>query len=425
VPPLEFEKVIEQKSRLQSEVLILRHEIRTVKEQLQKVGTERNDLSYKYDMLLQKYNSVAEELSRLKATDQNLRMQVEAFGKVDKVSMTVKHYHHAYFFDSDEENNNRPSCSLRNWDKFSDSQIQTMTSLPSKLWIECFGRILRSASENHALVRLKLVESEMMSFENQVLFVFEKLRRGISYKYMAVSWGCSEKFLQRTFNRLIPVLHGLVMGYQKRCGIPTVDEIQAMGVPKWFASFPDARFIVDCTDFPTQAPGNISLKRKLFSNYKNLYSAKVLLCMQPNGYLCEVSLPFPGRVSDDEIAATCEFVKICETGDMILSDKGFRFPERIDGLKSNVQVVAPNFGRRNEQIDVPELRRSSEIAKARSHVERVVRSIKLFQIFRCIHLSHLPRLHQMTQLAGFLVNLQHPIFADLAPLEDDDDDAVL
>jgi hypothetical protein len=408
---------LDTSDEIRAEIERLRAEIVTLQDVVKQVSQqERNELLYQKDLSARATKILLDKIVSLEKVILTLRETISASSGAQKVVSTVSRCDlaaaNAVKHDVCLSRRDRSNRFL---EKMSDAEVQLLTSIPWKGWFYCFGKILRSVARTLDL------HERTISFENQVLFVFEKLRRDQPYRFLAFDWGLSKNFLCETFNKLLPILRAFVLLYQESRKIPTVDEIQAMGVPKWFLSFPGARFIIDCTDFPCETPGDISLKRKMYSSYKNFTSAKVLLVMLPSGYLAEVSLPFPGRVSDDDIAVTCDFVKLCETGDLILSDKGFRFPERLDTLKSNVQVVTPNFLRKNEQMDEQEIRRSREIASARVHVERSVHSLKRFHILMNIHHNFRRRLHEMLDLCGFLTNLQPPLFADLEPNMPPDD----
>ena len=57
--------------------------------------------------------------------------------------------------------------------KLSDKEVKVLTSIPWKGWVECFGKMLRTLAVKFP--EKKLCE-KTVSFEDQVLFVLEKLR---------------------------------------------------------------------------------------------------------------------------------------------------------------------------------------------------------------------------------------------------------
>lgn len=413
-PPETVSELQAENARLRQIVQHLREKTENLRAQRAHFSRECDTLSARVTGLEANSHQLAKESRSLSEKVKNLEGERKNFVNTLKHFPTLTQVKKGIPKKGQEEGNKKREktreSSWRNFDALSDHQIQVLTSIPWKGWLECFAKILRNLQKRDSRHGLS---EKCLNFENQVLFVFEKLRRDPPFSLMSLDWGLSQKFLRTTFWRVVRVLHNFSVGYMASRGVPTVEEIRGMPIPDCFAPLDNARFLIDCTDCQSQMPGHITLKRLMYSSYRGYHSCKFLLASTPTGLLCFVSDPFPGRTSDDDIVVRSEFLKLVKEGDLVLADKGFRIPERHRMVTAEVQFLVPAFLRAKDRMDIEELRYSRTISEARVHIERHVQRFKLFHILREINVQFLERVHLIAQLCGFLTNLQAPLFSEL------------
>ena len=95
-------------------------------------------------------------------------------------------------------------------------------------------------------------------------------------------------------------------------------------MPKVFrVTFPNARVIIDATEFAVERPSSLVSQAGTFSSYKHMNTIKVLIGITPSGAVSFVSQTFEGSISDKQLTAQSGLLDKLEDGDDILADKGF------------------------------------------------------------------------------------------------------
>lgn len=133
--------------------------------------------------------------------------------------------------------------------------------------------------------------------------------------------------------------------------------------------YPRTRCIIDATEIYIQMPSNPTAQQLTFSNYKNHNTLKSLIGITPSGAVCFVSDLYGGNISDKKLTAECGILKLLESGDAIMADRGFTIE---DILPAGVTLNVPP--RLNETGQLTENERSTtrRIASIRIHVERAI-----------------------------------------------------
>jgi len=105
----------------------------------------------------------------------------------------------------------------------------------------------------------------------------------------------------------------------------------------------------------------------MFSRYKNAYIVKVLVAINPSGFICFMSKSYGGRTSDSFITNNRRFLS--KLGDEVLADKGFHgIKVALVGSKS-ILVVPPIL--HNSHFYEDEVLETYTVASVLNYTERV------------------------------------------------------
>ena len=147
-------------------------------------------------------------------------------------------------------------------------------------------------------------------------------------------------------------------------------------------------------------------KKMVYSHYKSQNTFKALIGIALNGTVIFVSELFGGSTSDKQIVSDSGFLDLLVPGECVLADKGFLI---ADLLPRGVCLNIPPFLRRQggkKQFTESQGRATTEIARARIHVERVMSRLKIFKCLSKIRRSDRRRSSIMLQTCAGLVNFQ-------------------
>ena len=163
--------------------------------------------------------------------------------------------------------------------------------------------------------------------------------------------------------------------------------------------YPRTRCIIDATEIYIQMPSNPTAQQLTFSNYKNRNTLKSLIGITPSGAVCFISDLYGGNISDKKLTAECGILKLLESGDAIMADRGF-----------TIEDILP-AGRLNESGQLTENERSTtrRIASIRIHVERAIERIKNYQILHNIPNTIHNSVNQTFFACAILTNFLPPL----------------
>lgn len=105
---------------------------------------------------------------------------------------------------------------------------------------------------------------------------------------------------------------------------------------------------------------------------------KKLICITPAGTISFISKSFGGSASDRYITEACGIIDKIQYGDNIMADKGFNISDLL--ISKGSKLIIPPFLRGKKQFSKNDCKKTSDIAKARIHVERAISRIKDFKI---------------------------------------------
>ena len=178
--------------------------------------------------------------------------------------------------------------------------------------------------------------------------------------------------------------------------------------PSCFRQFPNVISIIDCTEGAVEKPSMAKAQAQTYSTYKSKNTWKKLLSITPCGTISFISNSYGGCASDRYITETCGILDKLKPGDVLMEDKGFNISDLLVGKGS--KLVIPPFLKGKGRFTKRNCRNTSNIAKARIHVERAIARIKDFRILQgAIPLSIKDLLDDILVICAAITNLAPPL----------------
>jgi len=136
-----------------------------------------------------------------------------------------------------------------------------------------------------------------------------------------------------------------------------------------------------------------------------------MTAITPEGLISYFSKSYGDRVSDTVIFQQSDLIKLLESGDAVMTDRGFLIEELC--ARNNWKLIRPPFMKDKKQLSKNEAILTSKIAKARVHVERSNQRIKAFAVLGgTMSVKLIPILDEIFTVVCGTVNLSSPIFKD-------------
>jgi len=145
-------------------------------------------------------------------------------------------------------------------------------------------------------------------------------------------------------------------------------------MPKTFKKdYPNARIIIDATEFYIKRLSSLLSQPCTFSSYKNGNTIKALIGVTPNGGISFVSEAYEGSISDRKLVEVSGLLEKLETGDEVMADKGFTIQDMLIpyGIRLNIPPFGP-FLQSNTQMADSDVFLTKKITSLRVHVERAI-----------------------------------------------------
>ncbi|XP_057299081.1 uncharacterized protein LOC130629759 [Hydractinia symbiolongicarpus] len=178
--------------------------------------------------------------------------------------------------------------------------------------------------------------------------------------------------------------------------------------PKCFKDFPNTIGIIDCTEGGLEKPSLAKAQAQTYSSYKSKNTWKKLLSITPCGTISFISKCYGGCASDRYITETCGILEKINPGDNLMADKGFNISDLLVGRGS--KLIIPRFLKDKIRFTRKNCNRTSNIAKARIHVERAIARIKDFRILQgAIPVTMKDLLDDIFVICAAITNLAPPL----------------
>lgn len=249
----------------------------------------------------------------------------------------------------------------------------------------------------------------VLAVPDQLLLTLYKLRHNPKHPDLAVRFGVSETCVANVFRTCVCALHQILKALHGDV-MPSVAK-NMTSIPACFAGFEGTRVVIDCTEIECDVPRqDMAEQSQSFSHYKQRHTFKALVGVAPNGSVVFVSDLFLGSASDKDITLRSGILEQLCPGDFIVADKGFTIRDILPpGVHLN---VPPRLV--HQQFTPSENRLTTNIARARIHVERVIERIKGYEILKHVPYYLKKSITTIFQVCSWLVNLQKPVIQEVA-----------
>ena len=234
--------------------------------------------------------------------------------------------------------------------------------------------------------------------------VMMKLRLGLLQEHLSDIFKVSSSTVSRIFNTWINFMYDHCKGLVP---YPSAEQIR-FNIPRAFHDYPDCQIIIDCTEFFTEKPSNLSAQWKTWSEYKHHNTFKVLIGVTPSGMVSFISRLWGGRASDRHIIQHDGFVTILHPNMSVMADKGFTID---DLLPHDIDLNIPPRISSKRPMTASEFFSTSHIASVRIIVEMKMEQIKNYKCLQSVlPLSEAHLAEQIIYLCTAFTNLLPPLF---------------
>ncbi|KAI5714446.1 hypothetical protein M8J76_017221 [Diaphorina citri] len=285
----------------------------------------------------------------------------------------------------------------------SDTKVGQYTGLPSKAHFDILLGLISRYKVNY----YDGWNVEKVSLEDQLFCTLVKLRLNLPLFVLSMLFGVADATVHNIFLTFLNVMHKFLFTYMMN-KVPSKEKNKALS-PACFATFPNARIVLDCTEINIAVPSLLKSQKEVYSSYKHHHTFKALIGISPNAVITFVSDLYPGSMSDKVITQQSGVLTNMEAGDLILCDKGFLISDLCAplGVKVNIPpfLTQPQFSR-------SEVEATKRIARAHIHVERAIGRLKNYRILDFIPANLREHSSKILQVCACLVNLQYSLLKE-------------
>ncbi|XP_077537119.1 uncharacterized protein LOC144149430 [Haemaphysalis longicornis] len=279
------------------------------------------------------------------------------------------------------------------------SECYFYTGLPSYSVFEGLYTVLAGG-----MPRSRKGPEPILDCKEQFFLVLVRLRTGMPLQEVARNFGVTVSLCSKLFSKWIVYLQKAL---RQMTRFPSLKQVQKQ-LPHHFREFPDTRIVIDGTEVKIQTPSSMEAQKLTYSPYKHANTIKFLVGATPDGYVSFVSKVWGGSVSDRQMVIESGLLSLLEPGDAIMMDKGFTI---FDVLPDGVKGYMPPFNKPSQgQMTANNVIKTRKIARARVHIERVIRRIKEFHILDSGYPVNMADVgNAVVQTCAFLSNFKNPI----------------
>jgi hypothetical protein len=239
-----------------------------------------------------------------------------------------------------------------------------------------------------------------LCLEDELLLTLMKLRLNLTLDFIASLFQVSPALVSTVISTWISLL---ALELKPLIHWPSPEQLTQY-YPECFHQYGKVCAIIDCTEVQTERPSLDSTNAAMYSNYKERHTYKVLVACTPGGTVSFISDVVGGDMSDVELVRRCGLLDKFEKNDKVMADKGFS--NRDDFLIGDVELITPEFRKKDLQFSQSKNITNAEVSNARIHVERVIGRLKDFKILQgSIPLVLSDLVDSIFTVCGCLVNL--------------------
>lgn len=242
--------------------------------------------------------------------------------------------------------------------------------------------------------------------ENRLLLTLMKLKLGLSFGTLSCIFLTTSKTVSTIFYQ---TLDTLLINTSNWIYWPSKEVVKSM-LPTSFASYPNCRVIIDCTEIKCEMPPTVEERVLMYSQYKGGYTIKFLLGVTPNGFISFLSKTYGGRATDGFITVDSGFIDLLEENDLVMADKGFPQIKTEVGRKNSILVMPPFANK--PQFEEHEVVETYKIASVRIHVERCIQRVKTYRVLDKITTEMFPHIDKIIRMCCVLANMKPPLIAN-------------
>ena len=207
-----------------------------------------------------------------------------------------------------------------------------------------------------------------MPVEDQVLMTLMKLKLNLLVADLTRRFSVSDSLVSKTVKFWIDThLTNLIVWLPR--------EIIKATMPSCFERYPNTACILDCAETIMQKASNLKSRGESYSNYKSHNTVKYCVSIAPSGLIMHISRAYGGRASDKFIEQDCGILNRLVPGDEVMADRGFTIQDLLFPLRVKLNIPAFSHGK---QLPNEEVTRTRRVANVRIHVERGIRSLKIY-----------------------------------------------
>lgn len=220
-------------------------------------------------------------------------------------------------------------------------------------------------------------ECRTLSLLDQFLVTLIKIRQYKTNFELAYLFSVSETTIGNIFVSWVDHMYMM----WKKLNIWCSRDLVSYHMPVDFKrQFPNTRVILDGLEIPIMKPQNPISQQLTFSTYKNKNTLKVVVGVSPGGLVTFISPAYGGATSDREVIARSDLMRMCDSSDSIMADKGFNIQDLF--VPYNITINIPTFMTGKNKLPGVIIKKDRKIASKRVHVERVIGLAKTFKILK-------------------------------------------
>ena len=188
--------------------------------------------------------------------------------------------------------------------------------------------------------------SRALHLSEKVALYLMTLRHALPFTLTAAMFDISPVLASRTFHEVLDQHHAFAKKWVYWISREDVDAT----MPKTCKLlFPQTRVIVDGSEIRTEKPSDIEAAVHEYSSYKGGFTAKFLIGIAPSGLITFLSDCYGGRATDSNMVVGSGLLKLLQSNDLILADKGFP-SVREHALNRGCYLVMPPFKKGDNQF---------------------------------------------------------------------------